>query len=331
MSIAVTDEYKELMHYTTAGGLAGIISSGCLWATNATFLNDAQEITHFFDARLSILVKSEMEKYVHELTSIPKIARQIEIAGDIEKVVIKDVNNLVNTLRKATLSINQPYLFSLTGTHDKKIQANGLLSQWRGYGIDGGYSIVFNTKEFEDLLKIEEALHHYQHVEWGDVFYYGEVESNQPAKDDVANLEEIVRSGLSLVIRGGKADEVNGFYRAITSLSCLYKHWGFEEEHEVRVIVIPVDKDIAKLAFEEGMRKPQKTIDSFIRGGMPVPFLKLFATTDSVNEKTRLPIKRVIVGPHRDSAIRKQAVERLLVSSGYECEVVYSEIPYIGR
>jgi Protein of unknown function (DUF2971) len=331
MSIAVTDEYKELMHYTSAGGLAGIISSGCLWATDATFLNDAQEITHFFDARLSILVKSEMEKYVHELTSIPKIAREIEIAGDIEKVVVDDVKNLVNTLRKATLSINQPYLFSLTGTHNQKIQANGLLSQWRGYGVDGGYSIVFNTTEFESLLKKEESLHHYQHVEWGDVFYYQKAESNQPAKDDVANLEEIVRSGLGVVIRGGTADEVDGFYRAITSLSCLYKHWGFEEEHEVRVIVIPVNKDIAKLAFEAGERKPQKTIDSFIRGGMPIPYLKLFAAADTNHEKTRLPIKRVIIGPHRDSVIRKHAVERLLASNGYECEVVCSEIPYIGR
>jgi hypothetical protein len=45
------------MHYTTAGGLSGIVSSGCFWAMHAAFLNDAEELTHFFDSRLNDLVE----------------------------------------------------------------------------------------------------------------------------------------------------------------------------------------------------------------------------------------------------------------------------------
>jgi Protein of unknown function (DUF2971) len=333
MSKAVADEYKELMHYTTAGGLAGIVSSGCIWATHAAFLNDAEEMTHFFDARLESLAQAEHQKYLFELTKTPSTEEQIKIAGGIEKLAKIKSQEITKTLREFILSNNHPYIFSMSGTHVDRVGRNGLLSQWRGYGVDGGYSLVFNTQKFELLLKQEAELHHYQYGYYGDVFYYskGGDAKSQPSSDDVAELEEKVRSGLSELIRHGKAEGVESFYQAISALSCLYKHWGFQEEHEVRVIAISVNDDVAKLAIVAGEKRSQKAIHSFVRSGLPVPYLKLFDSTDSNVSVMRLPIERVIVGPHRDSAIRKKAVERLLASNGYECEVVCSEIPYIGR
>lgn len=333
MSKAVADEYKELMHYTTAGGLAGIVSSGCIWATHAAFLNDAMEMTHFFDARFTRLARAEYQKHLFELAKTPSTAKKIKLNGGIEKLAKIEAEKLVKTLRQATLSFNHPYIFSMSATHDDRVGHNGLLSQWRGYGVDGGYSLVFNTQKLELLLKQEAELHHYQHVQWGDVFYYCQdnVTRNQPSSDDIEELEEVVRSAITALNEEGTAEEVGDFYQAISGLSCLYKHWGFQEEHEVRVIVIPADRDVAELAFAAGEKKPQKTIHSFVRGGLPVPYLKLFDSSGSNATAMRLPIERVIVGPHRDSAIRKKAVERLLASSGYECEVVCSEIPYIGR
>ena len=46
------EKYPGLMHYTTGAGLTGIISTDCLWASRALFLNDTTEMAHFFDARL---------------------------------------------------------------------------------------------------------------------------------------------------------------------------------------------------------------------------------------------------------------------------------------
>lgn len=40
MSRSIAESYSELMHYTTADGLKGIVTSGCLWATHIKFLND---------------------------------------------------------------------------------------------------------------------------------------------------------------------------------------------------------------------------------------------------------------------------------------------------
>jgi hypothetical protein len=72
-------------------------------------------------------------------------------------------------------------------------------------------------------------------------------------------------------------------------------------------------------------------MEGFVRQGMPVPYLELFGCTNASQVRTRLPIKRVIVGPHRDAVARAQAVDRLLTSNGYDAKAVLSQIPYIGR
>lgn len=327
----VTEQYSELMHYTTAAGIAGIVSSGCLWATHAAFLNDAEEIKHFFDARLLDIVLAETHQYASELARSPDIAKKMEAEGGIDQVARSEAETLATKLRSATLTFNHPYIFSLSAARDQRVSHNGLLSQWRGYGSDGGYALVFDTMEFERLLMLEGEAFHYQHAQWGDVHYYGVDPTSQPSTEDIAESEAILRNGIAKLIRGGTAEETEGFYQAISSLSCLYKHWGFWEEHEVRVVAIPVDAEVARLAATKGETKPQKPIKTFLRAGVPVPYLELFIPRHSGTTTSRLPIKRVIVGPHSQKAIRAQAIQRLLAANGYDVEVVCSQIPYIGR
>jgi hypothetical protein len=236
-----------------------------------------------------------------------------------------------DSLRKVTLEFNHPYIFSMSAAQDPDILRSGLLSQWRGYGVDGGYALVFNTEGFEQLLKIEGETYHYQHALWGDVHYYGIDPNKQPSSDEVAESEAIVRGGVAKMLRGGTAEETEGFYQAVSSLSCLYKHRGFREEHEVRVVAIPVDSEIGQMAMAEGEVRLKKPIRTFLRGGLVVPYLELFSQPTAAHRRSRLPIKRVIVGPHREAPVRAQAVRRLLAANDYVAEVVVSEIPYIGR
>ena len=72
MPTPVSQQYPELLHYTTLEGLRGIVSSGCLWATDATYLNDSGEITHFFDERLRALVLEDARNYAIELARTPE-------------------------------------------------------------------------------------------------------------------------------------------------------------------------------------------------------------------------------------------------------------------
>lgn len=326
----VAEEYSELMHYTTAAGLTGIVSTGCLWSSHAGFLNDAEEMTHFFDARLLDIALFEIRQYAEQMAKAPGNAQRIASDGGIEKIVRSDAEGLVSRLRSATLAFNQPYIFSMSAARDVNAQGSGLLSQWRGYGGDGGYAIVFDTREMERLFELEAKTFHYQHFQWGDVHYYGVDPDGQPSTEDVAESEEVVRAGIARLIRGGKAEEAAGFYQAVSGLSCLYKHWGFWEEREVRVVAIPVDTEVAQLSAADGEVKPKKTVKTFLRGGLPVPFIELFAGISS-ETRHRLPIKRVIVGPHRDIDLRAQAVQRLLATNNYKAEVIRSKIPYLGR
>jgi len=329
MPKAVTEQYAELMHYTTAAGLAGIVSSGCVWATHAAFLNDAEEMKHFFDVRLFDIAFAEVLQYANELARSPATAKELQANGGIDKIARDEAEGLVSHLRSATLSFNHPYIFSMSAARDPRVSHSGLLSQWRGYGVDGGYALVFDTVGFDHLLQLEGINYHYQHAQWADVHYYGVDPSTQPSTEDVAESEAILCAGIAKLIRGGAAEETEGFYQAISSLSCLYKHWGFWEENEVRVVAIPVDRAVASLAAAEGETKAQKQPKTFLRAGIPVPYLELFAQL--ANAPPRLPIKRVIVGPHKEKALRAEAVQRLLAANGYEAEVVCSEIPYIGR
>lgn len=325
----VTDEYAELVHYTTATGLAGIVASGCLWATHASFLNDAEEIKHFFDSRLLELAYDEVLKYTKELAEVQSVRAQMQAEGGVEAVARSEARKCLHAIRTSTISMNDPYVFSMSAAPDARTASSGLLSQWRGYGLDGGYAIVFETAPLEQLLRVEDRAFHYQHFSWADVHYYGGPDS-QPSAADVAEYESALRTGIANWIRGGDPAETVDFYHAVTSLSCLCKHWGFFEEREVRVVAIPAHPEVAAASAEKETR-PQKSIKVFPRGGAPIPYIELFESRECPNTPTRLPIKRVIVGPHRDGALRLEAVRRLLAANTYKAEVVCSEIPYIGR
>ena len=336
MPRTVTQEYSALLHYTTASGLAGIIESGTLWASHARFLNDAEELTHFFDARMPTLAEDAIRGLVENRRTDPSAERRIQSEGGVDTVVKKVVAEVTDKLRTATLNFHHPYIFSMSGvtrgggTASARLEKNGLLSQWRGYGGDGGYAIVLDSEGFDRLLQQEGKTRHYQFAQWADVYYYGAEPTLQPSSSEVAEYEESVKRGINALAQAQDTEMVDRFYESVASLTCLYKHWGFAEEREVRVIAIPATDNVAAESKALGEVRPLPAVKLFLRGGLPVPYFALFATLEGSEAIGRLPIKRVIVGPHRDKVRRVKAVEHLLRANGYDAEVVYSEIPYIG-
>lgn len=325
----VTEVHQELMHYTTGTGLAGIISSGALWATHASALNDSQEIIHFLDTRLIEIIRDEARGAFFELAKDPKIAQKIEGEGGINEVTEKQTNEVAGLLRDSMLSFHQPHIFSLSAITSEKVRQSGLLSQWRGYGTDGGYAIIFDSSELEKLLNEEVAKHYYQHMQWGDVYYYGLPEAEQRASEEIAKAEGVLRAGIRELHRSPKPDSMEQSYDAMITLSCLYKHWGFHEEQEVRIIAIPPNEEVLRLAKQSDEAREPRPISILSRGGMLVPYLDLFGTSNAPARK--LPIKRIIVGPNSLSFTRQKTVEVLLKSHGYDADVCISDIPYLGR
>lgn len=329
MPKSVVETYDELMHYTSAAGLTGILNSQCLWATHSSFLNDASEIRVFFERRLPGLIEAEVRSAFQEIGKTSDGARIIAEFGGVDSAIQAQAESLTTSILEATSRFNEPHITSFCASTDSRIRTHGLLSQWRGYGSDGGYAIVFDSARLELLLEKEARTFDYMHAQWGDVHYYDESLDTSSAAEEIHKAEEELRAGIAAYLRNPREDSFEPVYEAITTLSCLYKHWGFHEEREVRIIVIPTNASVREATPEP--RRSAKTVSTFTRDGFPVPYLKLFERTAGSVELTQLPIRRVIVGPHRDSIRRKQAVEILLRSLNIAAEIHVSEIPYVGR
>lgn len=258
MKNTVAETHPELYHYTSASGLYGMIERQQLWATNIAYLNDAEERTGFFDRRFPNLLLTSIDVAVSELAKSPKGTSAIAEFGGIESVKKNLLESFRDIFRSHTLKFDEPYTLSFCRPpeHDPE---NGLLSQWRGYGPDGGYAVVFDTNGIESLCKLELAFH-YQHFSFGDVEYFGEDGIGVGQYPETVASEKAVQDAVSNFILTQDRSAFDSTYQPIASLSCRYKHRGFREETEVRIVAIPTSPEIYELAKHQDPR-PQKEIN----------------------------------------------------------------------
>lgn len=326
----VVEEYAELYHYTSAAGLQGIVTTQQLRATNISFLNDAEEHTLYLDRRLPSVLERAVRSGLDEVVKMPARHDLIEQYGGYEKAVKYSLNGLLAAIRQTTLSFNEPYITSFCGAKEERIKRHGLLSQWRAYGVDGGYAIVFDTEGLDSLLKEEALKFEYQFLRWGDVNYHDDANEEETALEEIRESEEILKAGIVEFLKVAESERLEPIFDAITALSCLTKHWGFHEEKEVRIVAVRTADEVTKMIEENSGARLYKRVHHFLRGGVPVPYIRLFDGITSLPDK-KLPIKAVIVGPHPDKIKRQKSVDLLLAQNGIKADVTVSEIPYLCR
>lgn len=329
MQRTVPETHPELLHYTSATGLLGILESQSLRATHCAFLNDSTEISVFFEKRLANIIESAIRAELAadpELQVLPQLAKTPQ---ESDNVIARYVTEMADAIRITTHRFNEPYLACLSAPMSERIRNDGLLSQWRGYGKDGGYALVFDTKRLEELLNSEGTSFWYQHAQWGDVHYHQDDDDLVNAEPEIHAAEDALRSSIGKFIKNPVSAELESTFEPVATLSCLYKHWGFHEEREVRIVVIPPNAELEQKGRVAGELRPVRQSKIFLRGGTPVPYLDLFAH-EPADDEFRLPVIRVIVGPHPQSQLRRRAVEGVLRTRGIEAEVVVSQIPYVG-
>lgn len=330
MGKSVVEAHQLLYHYTTASGLQGIVESQQLRATNIAYLNDAEEHTGFFERRLPHLLEESIRVAVADLALTDSGRRQIEDFGGAEKAIEDLKSSLIKSLRSTTLKFNNPYITSFCSALSQQAQDDGLLSQWRGYGSDGGYAIVFEANGLQKLLDEESKSYQYQFLGWGDVEYYDQDSDQKAAHPETIEWEKIIQKGIYDFILTQKEESFNPLHTPITSLSCSHKHRGFREEAEVRIMVVPANNLVFQVAQKSGDKRPKKPIHFVMKNGVLVPYIMLFGRQSNGNI-TKLPIKKVMVGPHPERVKRKKAVESLLEQYEIEAKVTVSDIPYLGR
>ena len=225
------NEPEILYHYTTAIGLTGIIESQTLWATNAEFLNDAQEL-QFGRARLRDAL----------------LQRADELNPEGNRVVDDDYSR-ATVMRSAADHLAPGGLYAAKQYHFVYVacfcEVGDLLSQWRSYGAAGGYAVGFRMAQLRFVEPAEPGARTGGFEENAALIrvQYGD-----------AVVDEVARRVLETVApRPVGSPGAAGYARAQTVvLPALagIKHAAFSEEHEWRLVVVT---DQHKPSFRTGL------------------------------------------------------------------------------
>jgi hypothetical protein len=172
----IAKAHSELLHYTTAGGMEGILRNQTLWATHAMFLSDTSEITAFPE-RLPEVLRPAIDSGIDSHLGIPENQKLLENYGGKRGFVDTLVKETTGSMYAALLGTPvsapyiEPYVLSFCTSNNLRVAQNGLLSQWRGYGPDGGYALVFDTARFDALIAKEAERWTWATLMGGDVVY----------------------------------------------------------------------------------------------------------------------------------------------------------------
>lgn len=326
----VSEVYKKLYHYTTWEGLQGILETQTLWATNYRYLNDYSEINLFKDKFISLIQPCAAEAIQELIKKFPKGNQIIHEKGGLPHVVQHEVGVLIDAWYKALG--NEIYILSFCGqSENPNVIKNGLLSQWRGYGTGGGAALLFDTKKLEEILILEAKRFEYHPLFIADLIYSDDEQKlKNELSDEFDTIVDIAKQFFdyeNIIHKKEIADGPKGYMPFVTCIS-RYKHYGFSEENEVRVVALPaVDKsylEIAQLAQADGViLKPEKERKFRNKNGQHIPYVELFNSSD-----IELPIEKIIVGPHREKEAR--AIELRKKLGKKDIEIICSEIPFIG-
>jgi hypothetical protein len=323
-----SEVYEKLYHYTTWDGLLGILQTQSLWATHYKFLNDYSEIVLFRDKLISLILPYVREAYEKLIKKSPQIEQSIKQEGGLGQVVQHDTEVVVDAQYRATG--DEIYIVSFCGEHkDPHVNINGLLSQWRGYGTGGGFALVFNTKKLEDILEIEAKSSAYSAMHLSDLIYSND---EKKLKEELSENLSVIADAVKLFFDhenlGRKEDfkTVEKAYHPFISCISRYKHYGFREENEVRVVALPtvLDQGYLELAEKEGViPQPEKERKFRNKNSQQIPYIELFNSID-----IDLPIQQIIVGPHKEKENRAAALRVMLGKTNIE--ITCSDIPYVG-
>lgn len=312
--------HPELIHYTSAGGLEGILRSQSLWSTHWQYLNDVGELQHF-SVKLPSLLKDKRivvaEEFARNRIDFKEWA---DSQGGIEELVDVEVQGLVQVFQDSIVSpdpARQIFEFYVTSfcTHEgsfEEVRSHGLLSMWRCYG-NGGYALVFDTAELDRLLR-EEAKVWPSRTVFGDVGY----------SCDPPNVLDSRIAALPILKKKfseSRFDSQEAFVGILEPLlDCFihYKHWAFAEEREVRLTTILNGKQMRAVGAEDGTARRER--ERHIQCGAPRIHL-----LEGLGH--RLPIKRVIIGPGSHQPARETELRVLLEELKLDIPVVLSNIP----
>jgi hypothetical protein len=304
-----------LFHYTTGTGLLGILRSNELWSTAYYCTNDESELkagsgvlTPLFRSETAKLIRNE-DLRVRLFSS--RGVRALDYAEMFE-----------STLFEFALSVLCVYMTCFCRATQKESFTHGLLSQWRGYGVDAGYALQFSKKLLQKQIEKANADHELNYA-LQEVHY----SSKNALRDEVLqHSEEFIRSYsehldmlaqpigdlMNMKFKNPVGKLTKGPLESFLDYLIHTKSEHFREEDEYRLSVLQPTSGTGKLP-----------IDHFDRNGLLVPFVR---TPKGFNVLEC--IDWIIVGPCPRIVNRYTSVKNMVKQMGLDIQVRPSHIPF---
>jgi Protein of unknown function (DUF2971) len=317
------DDSGSLFHYTTAAGLIGIVADQALWSTHANYLNDTAELKILTDL-LAPQISLEFRDLVPRLTAVGAFLPEL-YKNFGESIYDSEARNVCRSVVRTIEQVAPIYItsFCLHRAGSEEYE-HGLLSQWRGYG-KGGFAIEFDEHELDKLTILEGKQRSTQMIATRRVTYQNHIDAA-----DLSRFEGVGRASLrvaflektpKLAARPDVAEilgsgELVNFIAPFIETVPFLKTARFREENEYRLVTSATKPG----QIDGSQRQPIPIRFREGAGGAIVPFIRLFETLGS-----KLPIRKIIVGPHRDQDNQFNAARLLLDQYGVDVPVVRSD------
>jgi hypothetical protein len=305
-----------LFHYTTANGLIGIFESGELWSTAYYCANDEHELS----AGSGVLSRLFRERaFELQRANDPRAVLFDRRGVDIMDFADGFERRLTNTAMNSLVA----YITCFCKPANEEGFLHGLLSQWRGYGTDGGYALQFSRSRLKAAAEIANKATD-SNYDLEDVHYSLE----NPLKESVlehraAFLGEFEKhlDELAMPIDFSRTTGRNPIFELLKGpliplldyLTCT-KNVHFAEERECRL------NHIQPVAMSPAFRPVRR----FGRNGLVVSY----TTTPKDSFDVLSCIDWIVVGPGPRMTARFKAVCELVKHSGRDIQVRPSHIPF---
>jgi hypothetical protein len=323
-------KHPHLYHYTTESGFRGIVSSNSLWATYFRDLNDSTEIMHLKEPLKQVLSKELVVQFRKYRSSGPAARKIVVQNGGAESMAKKLAFGWVNSLYATTFEMEDEKRTTFCGiasfcshVNDQEYEReNGLLSQWRGYGRQGGYCLVFDTLAMKNLIDHEMSSYFYIYANLCVVRYLFRPELvTEYFRELIKVSEEIVKA--RVVDDSNIGALASQSFIPFVSSAATTKHRGFYEEREIRLVAMPAtnlaDAEIkGKPGYKLMPIKPELALEC---NGCARRYISLFGRGFE-----KLPLVKVIVGPSREQKANIRLARELVRNT---VPVIASETPYL--
>lgn len=246
----------KLYHYTNSSGLLGILESQKLWATEASYLNDSNEVEYGLAA-----VADELRKIVCEEYAEPK------------KIILSEALVALQTKHE------EIYVACLSEDGD-------LLSQWKGYADFGsGFAIELDCTE----LPKRKRKHQFFDITISRVIY-DRVKQSQVVRDEViavlSEYERSVSAHPESALEIGDA-AVHVMATILRHKALWFKSAVFEEEREWRAVL----PNPSTFAFEGRVPAKFRVVN-----GSLVPYMEFDLGPSAQKTRWQLPISSIVLG-----------------------------------